>query len=420
LYFPGELVHPIYIAFLLSRLILILLVLGPQRFWFKRGWRLTARFRSPAWKLAGHVFLAVAGLFILLVFCDGVFHRFLPARVGERIRPVVQLWLFTSTFAFLCVKVVHAAEWLWSWFVPRRSFEDSAEDPTRRTFFRYAASFVGAVPFIPAVYGFTQERMKFQVVRVDVPVANLPPALDGFRIAQLSDIHAGDFMPPHEIRRAVEMANSLTPHIAVVTGDLVSGRGDPLAECVAELSRLKAPLGLLGCNGNHEIYAGAEDEAEKLYQQYGMKMLRRASTQLSWNGAELNLIGVDYQHDLHLTGSRMPTLPGVAQLVRQDMPNILLAHDPNAFYRAAELGIDLTISGHTHGGQVNVEVVKQSWSTARLMTRFIAGLYRRPMPQAGREAFLYVNRGLGTLAVPVRLGAPPEITLLTLRSAQRQ
>lgn len=405
--------------FLLRFLVLILLLVLPQWFWFRRGWRLTAKLPRPGLRLAGRVLLAMAGLAIVLVLLDGMSRRDLPARVGEWIRPVVQLWLFTSTFAFLCVKVVHLVEWLWSWFVPRRGYDDAAEDPTRRVFFRYAASFVGALPFFPAVYGYARERLKFQVVRVDVPVVNLPPALDGFRIAQLSDIHIGDFMPPHEIRRAVEIANSLSPHLAVVTGDLVSGIGDPLAECVAELSRLKAALGTWGCNGNHEIYARAEDQAEALFRQHGMTMLRGASTQLNWNGAALNLIGVDYQRDRHLAGSPMPTLRGVEQLVRQDMPNILLAHDPDAFYRAAELGIDLTISGHTHGGQVKVEVANQSWSMARMMTRFIAGLYRRPAPQAGREAFLYVNSGLGTLAVPVRLGAPPEITLLTLRSAQR-
>ena len=153
-------------------------------------------------------------------------------------------------------------------------------------------------------------------------------------------------------------------------------------------------------------------------------LFRQTAVQVKWNGESFNLIGVDYQRDVPLTGSMLPTLSGVESLVRQDMINILLSHNPNAFYRAAGLGVELTLAGHTHGGQINVEIVNHSWSPARFMTAFIAGLYRLPMAQmanpsgdtSSRPAFLYVNRGLGTLGIPARLGSAPEITLLTLRS----
>jgi len=120
----------------------------------------------------------------------------------------------------------------------------------------------------------------------------------------------------------------------------------------------------------------------------------------------------------------MPSLQGIEPLVRRDVPNILLSHNPNTFYRAAELGIELSLAGHTHGGQVNIEIVHSSWNPAQFMTRFVAGMYRLPMPArrqgqddvARQSAVLYVNRGLGTLALPARIGATPEITLLTLRS----
>ncbi len=124
------------------------------------------------------------------------------------------------------------------------------------------------------------------------------------------------------------------------------------------------------------------------------------------------------------------------RFVRRDAVNILLTHNPNPFLRAAELGIELTLAGHTHGGQVQVEVLDSRWSPARFITRFISGLYTLPAgPAAGAaglnnklgavstshespvmsHCFLYVSRGLGTIAAPVRLNAPPEITLLTLR-----
>ena len=144
------------------------------------------------------------------------------------------------------------------------------------------------------------------------------------------------------------------------------------------------------------------------------------------NGGRFNLLGVDYQRDHMVGGERTgPMLAEIEHLIRRDMPNVLLSHNPNSFDRAAELGIELSLAGHTHGGQVKVEIVDHSVSPARLITPFVAGLYRLPMSgQAGdapgnglQKAALYVNRGLGTFGFPVRIGVPPEITLLTLRRA---
>ncbi|HEY7617425.1 MAG TPA: hypothetical protein VH744_11525, partial [Terriglobales bacterium] len=135
-------------------------------------------------------------------------------------------------------------------------------------------------------------------------------------------------------------------------------------------------------------------------------------------GEKFNLIGVDYQRDHMTRGPRGPMLQGIEPLISPEMPNILLSHNPNSFRRAAELGIELSLAGHTHGGQVKFEIVEHDITPARLITDFVAGLYQLPMGNgsAGRQAQLYVNRGLGTFAMPVRLGVPPEITLLTLRA----
>ena len=241
-------------------------------------------------------------------------------------------------------------------------------------------------------------------------------------------------MPEDEIRRAVDMANALHADMAVVTGDFISNENDPLEACIAELSKLRAPLGTWGCNGNHEIYADAEAAAQQFFSRYGMRLLRQESAELEYKRTKFNLIGVDYQRD-HMTRqvSKGPMLQDIEPLVRRDMPNILLSHNPNSFHRAADLGIELSLAGHTHGGQVKVEIVDHDITPARLITDFVAGLYRLPMkngapaqvtPGEGshnghgdKAASLYVNRGLGTFAMPVRLGVPPEITLLTLRSA---
>jgi predicted MPP superfamily phosphohydrolase len=238
------------------------------------------------------------------------------------------------------------------------------------------------------------------------------------------------------------MANDLGADLAVVTGDLITGMGDPIADAVDEVRRLYAPLGTWGCNGNHEIYARVEDEAAYLYAQAGMKLLRHENTQITFKGAQFNLIGVDYQRERTNRGQRQQTLANVEALVRRDMPNILLSHNPNSFNRAAELGIELSLAGHTHGGQIQVEILDHRLSPARFITDYIAGLYQRPLfaPAVNERAAskasathalspslfastsapmaqIYVNRGLGTVGAPVRLGVPPEISLIVLRRA---
>jgi predicted MPP superfamily phosphohydrolase len=412
------------LIFIFRRLLLITLLAGPQWFWISQAARLAGHIKLRAIRRLAYSLLFIAELLMALVVFDRVTGRVLPAPFGGVFSSLVQLWIISSTFACLCVLTLRLVAWL---LMSLRSiFHPVAQtlDNTRRRFMlRQTLTFIGSAPIFAALYGYAFERLSFEVVRVDLPIANLPEALDGLRIVQLSDIHVGDSLPPSEVRRAVSMANRLGAHLAVITGDILSGRGDPLAACIAELALLKAPLGVWGCNGNHEIYAGAEDETEQLFELHGMRMLRQSAAQIAWNGGTFNLIGVDYQHDVQLTGSRLPSLRLIQPLVRRDIPNILLSHNPNTFYSAAELGIELSLSGHTHGGQVNIEINHSSLNPARFMTRFIAGPYQLPMAahtqgnpaKAVSWSQLYVNRGLGTLALPARIGAAPEITLLTLR-----
>jgi predicted MPP superfamily phosphohydrolase len=399
---------------------------------------LIGSFSNANWRYALHAGLIALAAALLATLLDPLIGHgisrlnFGSFHLGKSLTTFTRLWLVASFFGFLFVESVGAIEWVTN--VAARLMHPAGAvaggfSPARRTFFQYAAAFAGSVPFLAATYGFAAGRLRYTIERVDVPVANLPPQLDGLRIAQLSDIHIGDYMPPHEIARAVDLANSLQPDISFVTGDFVSGEGDPLGVCINELSRLQAPLGVWGCNGNHEIYAGVEDEAERLFHEKGMTLLRARNEVIEHKGGRFNLIGVDYQRDHMTSGERTaPMLTEIEHVIRRDMPNILLSHNPNSFHRAAELGIELSLAGHTHGGQVKVEIVDHSVTPARLISPFVAGLYRLPIsvPTKGRgngagsalqKAALYVNRGLGTFGFPVRLGVPPEITLLTLRRA---
>jgi predicted MPP superfamily phosphohydrolase len=229
------------------------------------------------------------------------------------------------------------------------------------------------------------------------------------------------------------MANELGGDLVVVTGDFISTRSDPLEDCIAELSRLRAPLGVWGCNGNHELYARAEAKSAELFRRHGMRLLRQENAEVRWNGSSFNLIGVDYQSQNDAEQNRAPMLIGAESLVRGDIPNILLSHNPNSFPRAAELGIELSLAGHTHGGQVRVEILDHRWSPAEFFTPYVAGDFHRPLRSSSHlsedevystpgmrqvsSSALYVNCGLGTIGAPVRLGVPPEITLITLRRA---
>jgi predicted MPP superfamily phosphohydrolase len=413
----------VLVVLILRRLLLFSVIGGPQWFWFSRASRITARWQSRMLRSVARIALVLAIIAIIAVLYDRIFAGILPAELSAWAAPLIELWIFTSIVGFLWLMLLRFIVAVSS--AIRRTLSANAPqspDPDRRAILRYAVSIAGSVPFIAALYGYVIERHAFEIVRVDVPLANLPMELDGLRIVQLSDIHAGDLFPISELRRAISIANQLGAHLAVITGDFISGRGDPLAECIGELSTLRAPLGIWGCNGNHEIYAGAEDEAERLFAAKGMRLLRNSAAQIRWNGADLNLIGVDYQH-VPFTGSTMPDLPGIERLVRRDMPNVLLSHNPNTFYRAAERGIELSLAGHTHGGQVNVEILHSSWNAAQFITKFVAGLYEQPIgtkaggsSAAAKIARLYVSRGLGTLGLPARIGAAPEITLLTLHS----
>jgi predicted MPP superfamily phosphohydrolase len=273
-------------------------------------------------------------------------------------------------------------------------------DPSRRRLLALAAP-VAAAPVLSAAFGIRQAREPL-LVEVDIPVRGLPKDLDGLRIAQLTDIHYGPFFGRSDLERAVALANETKPHLTVVTGDLITRHGDDLDSCLQVLRGLKAEAGVFGCHGNHEVYAGAVEYATRMGARQGLRFLRGEESALMFGKTILNVAGHDYQR------VRMPYLRGGEALVRPGAFNLLLQHNPDVFLRAAELGFDLTLAGHTHGGQINVEILNENVNVARFFTPFVRGRYE----QNGKQ--LYVSSGLGTVAVPMRLGAPPEVTRIRL------
>src|SRR6266851_1778255 len=279
--------------------------------------------------------------------------------------------------------------------------------PSRRRLLEQTAVAVSAVPFVAATYGLLYERLDVEVTRPRIALAPLPKGFQGFRIVQLSDFHISPFMTADEIRRCVTIANGLKADLVALTGDYVAN--DPAAEgeVVQALTGLRAPYGVFGCLGNHEIYTETEDSITRLFAAVGIRILRQERALIQSHGEVVNLIGVDYQqlrfsrdHDGHLVDRY---LEGSEKLVVPNMVNILLSHNPNSFDRAAELGIDLTLAGHSHGGQLSLSFVNRGLTLVRPETPYVSGWYEKPGSQ------LYVNRGIGTTGPPIRLGARPEI-----------
>lgn len=284
--------------------------------------------------------------------------------------------------------------------------------PARRKFFRQAATAVGVVPFAAGAYGILYGRLNLKVTNPRISLPNLPPAFHGFRILQLSDLHIGPFMTGAEIRKVVEISNRAKPDLIALTGDFVTWDASTQYAVVDALSGLTAPYGVWGCLGNHEIWTHTEASITALFAARGFRILRQQSAMVFVGRDFINLIGVDYQtrrsFGRRRAGFVREYLEGVKSLMMPGETNILFSHNPNTFDRAAELGIGLSLAGHTHGGQVSLEFVHANISPSRLITPYVEGWFRRGRGQ------LYVNRGIGTIGLPIRIGAPPEITIYHL------
>jgi len=360
----------------------LFLVRGPAA----RGRQWVRRLILAAGGLSG--MLLIAGF--LLMF----------ARVSRYVNGWTGSWLRGSAMVWAMLSIL----WTVAWLVWRsvKALAPGAHSPARRGFLTAAGSALFVAPVAAMGYGVFIQRLNIRLREQNIAIPGLPEDLDGIRIVQLSDIHLSPFLSERELVHAVAMANETIPHLALVTGDMITGYHDPLDACLKHLAGLHAEAGIFGCLGNHEIYAHAEDYAAILGGRLGIRYLRTESARLKFGATTMNLAGVDYQpfHE--------PYLIGADNLVQPGMFNMLMSHNPDVFPVAARQGYDLTIAGHTHGGQVRVEILREDLNIARFFTPYVDGLYR----DGGKSIF--VSRGIGTIGLPARLGAPPEVALLRL------
>lgn len=280
----------------------------------------------------------------------------------------------------------------------------------RRKFLKTATWATATVPFGIVTKGVLDTTYDFRVHRANIPVAKSGRELDGLLIAQVSDLHAGSLNSPKPIRDAVSIINGYKPDVIFLTGDFVNFHPDEFDMISMELKQLKSSgIGIYGCLGNHDHFMSDKNlgRLKAKINASGINLLNNESEIFVTGSGGLNIAGIDntgYGQNYGDFGKALGTK-------NHSYPTVLLVHDPTNWDQSikSKTDVELMLSGHTHGGQMGLEVFGEIVTPARIKYKQFAGLY-----QYG-DQYLYINRGLGTTGPPIRVGVNPEITLLTLR-----
>ncbi len=348
--------------------------------------------------------VVVAALFLLLM-TSLRFSRSLPRELASPLAWLVYTWLgslMLLAVSFLAGDILYV--------VARALPGTGMDDPSQRELVqRWITLLALAMAAILIGVALWQGTRRVRVREMPVTLRRLPEALHGLRLVQITDLHVGSTLDGDWLRHVVERVNAARPDVVAITGDLVDGSVAELRAHVAPLAELRAPHGIYFVTGNHEYYAGA-DEWIAYLRELGIRVLRneRVAIQPEPGGAALDLAGIDDHSSHHFPGHGADL--GAALAGRNaDRAVVLLAHQPAAITAAAAAGVDLQISGHTHGGQI------WPWHhMVRLQQPYLAGLHKHP----ASETQIYISSGTGFWGPPMRLGAPAEITLITLLSVR--
>lgn len=316
--------------------------------------------------------------------------------------------------------LLHLGRWLWAKLLPG-AVNEPGEGITRLRFLSQLGLIVAAIPFTGVLYGVTKGRSSFNVARVPVRSGRLPKAFHGMKVVQISDTHLGSYGGDLTlVRHGIDLINAETPDLVLFTGDLVNDYAEEAEPFIAEFARLEARLGKYSVLGNHDYsdyprWTSQEAKAENLsrlkaiHTEMGFRLLLDEHEAIEVDGERIGLLGVqNWGHRFQQYGDLQKTMRGSEQLPYR----ILLSHDPTHWeHQVWGTGIDLTLSGHTHGAQLGVKIGGTQYSPAQWVYKHWAGLYA----EGGQQ--LYVNRGFGFIGFPGRVGMPPEITVLELQRA---
>jgi len=301
--------------------------------------------------------------------------------------------------------LVRAAGWCFrtvSKMFPAAAHRHAAEpDRRRRTFLRYASAGIAVPPIALAAYGVIAGTREFYVNSLELHYAGLPENLRGLKVAQLSDLHCSQYTPKEQIAVAVSIVNDALPDIVLLTGDFVPMDAHYIYPCAEALRGLTSRYGVFASQGNHEIWTDAR-LIRSVLEKAGIPVLYNGGMTLTIRGEKLNLLGVDDSRwgRADITRALGMTEPGHFQ--------ILMSHQPPYWDKARDYAVELTLSGHTHGGQVGIELFHADLNIGELFHKYNKGLFEK------NGMRLYVNQGIGFTGPPIRLNTPPEVTLITL------
>jgi hypothetical protein len=351
---------------------------------------------SP-WRQAATVGLVVLALSIP---ASMLAWRLLPRAVAIPVSWVGYVWMGAMFLLLVLLWGGELARWSWVKYASLSSI-----DGGRRQFLaQLLAGTVGALGLGLSGYGVWSAVRPVEVKRVPVRLKKLPEPLRGLRLVQLTDMHVGLTIGRDFVLDIVQKVNALEPDIVAITGDLIDGSVEDLGSSVAPLGDIRAALGTYFVTGNHEYYSGADSWLAFL-EGLGIRPLRNEHVEIRKNGSSIHVAGVD-DWTAHQFGNGHGADMARAMDGRDtSKPVVLLAHQPVQFAEAREHGVDLQISGHTHGGQIF-----PFGFLTRLVQPFLSGLHRRGDSQ------IYVSSGTGYWGPPMRIAAPAEITLIELDS----
>ncbi len=293
---------------------------------------------------------------------------------------------------------------------------------SRLKFFSQLAVTFTVIPAVGLIYGIVRGAYKYRVHQVKVPSPKIPAGFDGFKIVQLSDIHTGSFSDTKALNRAFDLVMAEKPDLILFTGDLVNNHSDETNGFVETFQRLKAPFGVYSVLGNHDYgdyveWENAEqkranlERLKRIQAECGWRILMNEHVALEKNGDTIALLGIENWGG----NMRFPKYGKMSEAHKDTATfpfRILMSHDPSHWEQEVQPNypdVDLTLSGHTHGMQMGIEIPGFKWSPSQYFYKQWAGLYK------SGEQFLYVNRGLGFLGYPGRLGIWPEITVMELQ-----
>ena len=277
---------------------------------------------------------------------------------------------------------------------------------SRRRFLARATYAYAATGITLTGYGIASAKRIPGVTRRVLTFSDLPPAFDGLTILHISDVHAGLYMERDQMQEVVARANAQHADLVLQTGDMIDYSPSYIPEYVAAFRELRAPLGVITCLGNHDLYTGAS-RVIKGVRDAGQIVVRGDTHLIQRNGSTLALAGIDDPDNWVFDDPQTLAVDRVLEGLPSDAFTILLAHRPGAFDTARQRAVPLTLAGHIHGGQIAIPLV--GWSAGLLITKYVAGHF----VSGGSQ--LYVSRGIGVVGVPIRVFVPPELALLELR-----